>query len=143
MHSTLKRENVILSLIKFFTDSITSAPVIYDKWFDVIEQDEWYSVNLGDIDWGNMSSMPLTIICCKRGTFENYDLANFVDKMMVILIPDGDKKLSVDLYDTTVTPWIKMGGFSFILKKQETDDVLSDGTKYVLIDILVKWGTML
>jgi hypothetical protein len=143
MHPTLSRENVVLSLIKFFTDNITTAPVDYDTWFEVRENDDkWYSINFGEFNFGKISRFPLTVVCLIQGTFENYDLAKHVDNFMSKIVSDSDNKLGVDLYDTSVTPWAKAGGFSFILENQD-EGKLENGTKFVLIDISVKWGTML
>lgn len=145
MHGTLSRENIVLSVIKFFTDNLTSAPITYDTWFELMEgHEKWYSVNFGDFDFENkMAQFDLTIICLSNGNYENYELASHVDDLMDVIISDEDNKLSVDLYDTSSEPWVKCGGMSFFVQGQPSEDRLEDGTKYVLVDIFVKWGTML
>lgn len=142
MHPTLKRENLVLSLIKFFTDNITSAPVVYDEWFEVRDDEKWYSINFGEVNFDTISAFPLTVICLIKNTYENYDLAKHADDFMSKVISDNDIKLGVDLFDVSVEPWVKCGGLSFMLKHNE-EGKLEDGAKFVLVDILVKWGTIL
>lgn len=138
MDPTNKETNIRRSIKKFFVDGITTTPVFFDRSFTMNPQsDEWLNIILEAIRPRDVSIASMLIYLNTANDLEVDKLSLLRDTVVELLEPGR-----VDLYDTFVTPWVKVGGMQLIIESQSRMRYTPDQSKMCWIRTTLRWGAV-
>ena len=139
MDITLKEVNLKQSIKKFFVDGLPSQNLNFDAILspDLVSSDtvQWMSILLEGGNLGTVSEVQMSLFLFTRNDKEGDDLSAFGDDVIGLIYDHGN----FDLYNTSVTPWVKIGGVNIHIQNQSNMDSTPDGTKMKYIQTLLKW----
>ena len=138
MDATLKEVNLKKSIKKFFVDGLPGRELNFDKILtpDIVSSEtiQWVSVLLEGGNLDTVSEMTMSVYLFTRKDKEGFDLSAFSDEVIENLLYDG----TMDLFNTAVTPWAKIGGVDLHILDNTSGDA-PDNTKMKSIQVLLKW----
>lgn len=143
MDATLKEVNIWNSIKKFFIDGLDGTGIT--PYFDRIMTNNsttdgptrWVNIMVENLVPAHVSNANLTAFCFTKEDHEGDELSHVRDEI-VGLFYGG----SIDLYDTSVTPWTKIGGMIVVMKGQSKTIYNPDKSKLVYVQTLIKWGSV-
>lgn len=152
LNALAREENVKRSIKKYFVDLLGNDIVMFDKSLSHpdVRTDKtrvkWVIFQFGPYSRSVMSDYTLTISCMTRKDPEGVELSKLCDQVMDLLVDRAisDGMARIPLYDTSIVPWIKIGGMTV----QETLDSLpfeapGDETKARIMAARLRWGAAL
>jgi len=141
MDATLKEVNLKKSIKKFFVDGLPSWELNFDKILtpDLMDTDkrQWMSALLEGGSLGTVSSVQMSLFLFSRKDIEGQDLAAFWDEVMTLLYPG-----TFDLYNTSIIPWVKIGGVVIDVLSHSNSDETPDGTKMKWVQTELRWTAL-
>jgi len=145
---TARRANFKDSIKRFFCSGYTGE-LTFDKSLsspDLLNDksvDRWVNIDLGEIDRGYMSTVPLEVYCASRKDPEGFKLAQLTDTMVDLLsdttMTDGMKR--IPFYRSVPSgpdDWVLLGSFVVqdIIESKELR--APDNTKYIILFVTLK-----
>lgn len=121
-----------------FDKSLSSPDLMNDKTVD-----RWVNIDLGEIDRGYMSEVPIEIRCASRQDPEGFKLAQLTDFMMGLLSDtdqtDGMKR--IPFYRSVPSgpdDWVLLGSFVVQEVIESRELYAPDNTKYIILFVTLK-----
>lgn len=142
MDASLKETNVWRSIKKFFVDGLNETDIT--PYFDRILQrpsdnapNKWVNILVENIEPHHVSDASMTIFCISKEDHEGDELSAIRDTIIELLYPGH-----IDFYDTSVDPWVKVGGMVVINDGQSNTIYNPDQSKMLYIQNILKWGAV-
>jgi len=145
---TVRRANFKDSVKRFFC-SVYSGEMTFDKSLsspDLLNDktvDRWINIDIGEIDRGYMSTVPLEIYCASRKDPEGFKLAQLTDTIMGHLSDttqtDGMKR--IPFYRSVPSgpdAWVLLGSFVVHDVIESKELYAPDNTKYIILFVTLK-----
>lgn len=136
---TSKSVNLIRSAKKFWKDGITAYPIHFDASFSVEKAPpQWIGVKISDEFIGQISNALMIAYLHSRQDREGVVLTTMKDAVLS-LFENG----YFNLYNTEVTPWVKIGGvlIDYINITDEEDNLPSE-TKIKIVSTVIRWSAV-
>lgn len=144
-----REANIRDSIKKFCIDNIETTSgikVTFDKALSVPniqgkDVTRWVSVHIGDISPGIMTDIVLNLYCCTRQDNEGFRLSQVCDTVVGYFSgdPDGsDGTKRIDLYQSNVSPWVKLGGMVVQDIRKSADLFAEDETKFKVVTVRIR-----
>ena len=147
LDQTAKIYNVQKSFRKYLIDNVNrigGVRVSFDK--DItppqkqgVPYDSWLSVNYGTSLPETVSMQMVRLACCTRKDKEADDLAQMRDTVMGYLTDTDTGYQRIPLYD--VSTWTAVGSMLVYIDAESGVQEATDGTKFKLINLTLKWGS--
>lgn len=141
MDATLKETNIWKSIKKFWLDGIdtTVTPVYFDRIVTTAQKEEnqWICVDTEDVLPAHVSSALMNVYMFSKEDKEGDQLIALRDTILELLY-DG----RISLYDTSVSPWNKVGGMMLYIINQSGIGRTDNKVKMRYMEILLKWGAV-
>lgn len=135
MESTLSRKNLWRSVKKFWKDA-SSYPVYFDNDFMIDRKENQYLiVNIDGIHIAQLSNGFMTVFVFSKKDAEGELLTATRDYVIDRMEPGY-----FDLYNTEVSPWVKIGGVILSEFEEVDGGNVPTGTKTLMIRCLMQWG---
>ena len=142
MDATIYHTNIWKSVKKLFVDGLTlpSTNIFFD---DIVAEpagisgNTWVCITVSDPIPGHVSRATLTIYMFSSEDSEGDDVIALRDDVMGLLEPG-----SFILYNTTVTPWVELGGVSVYPSFQSPKSRLTNKINMLYLENRLKWGSV-
>lgn len=146
LDATARRANIKDSLKRFFfteytgemtfDKSLSSPDLLNDKTVD-----RWINIDIGEVDRGYISTVPIEVYCASRKDPEGFKLAQLTDTMMGLL-SDTDKTDSmkrIPFYRSVISgEWPLLGSFVVQDVVESKELYAPDNTKYIILFATLK-----
>ena len=141
MDATLKEVNIRKSIKKFFVDGLPNIKVFFDRelntaWFPSGPA-QWVTVYLQGLRPGHVSNAYMPVYIFTKQDREGELISELRDTVFELLEPG-----SIPLYNTSVSPWIKIGGLMLTNMSQSGIIYHEDQSKVVVMHNTLKWGAV-
>lgn len=142
MDASLKETNVWKSIKKFFVDGLNGTDITpyFERPFVRSTDnapDKWVTILLENIVPHHVTDANLTVFCFSKQDHEGDELVYIRDTIIDLLYPG-----TIDFYDTSVDPWVKIGGMSVFVVGQSDNTHNPDQSKMRYIQNVLKWGAV-
>lgn len=124
--------------IQLFFDWIEDVPIDANG----VKLSEWIIIHFNDYDFGYVSECLIDINLFTRNDFENDNLNSLTDKLQNYILDEnatGGLK-TIPYYNTSVLPWVKIGGIIPYVRNIFPIEYTKDSTKMRTVHIICKWG---
>jgi len=142
LDQTAKEVNYQKSLKKFFIDNIKigeGITVIFDRdWTAPPDSSsaQWVAVDDGTLLKGSVFKRMPRVFCCTRSDPEGTLLFALKDTVLGYLTETS----RIPLYNCGVSPWVIVGYMSVYFDPESGVLRAPDGSKYIIIPMVLKWG---
>lgn len=139
------------SIRKYFIDSlegIEGVKVFFDWLEDTpvdannVKLSEWVICHFNEYEFGYVSECLVDVNLFTRNDFENDNLNILTDKFHNYIMDEeatGGLR-TIPYYNTSVEPWVKIGGIIPYIRNIFPIEYIKDSTKVRTIHIMCKWG---
>jgi hypothetical protein len=139
MDATNKETNLKRSIKKFFVEGLTTVPVYFDREITTgllsNTPNQWVNVMIQAIKPMSVSIASMPVYLFSKLDPEGDALSALRDTVVELLEPGR-----IDLYDTSVSPWVKIGGLFLIIDGQSRLTYNPDQSKMTWIMTTLRWG---
>jgi len=148
LDQTAKIYNVQKSFKRYIIDNVNrieNIRVSFDKDLSPpqkqgVAYDSWLSVNFGSSLPDTVAIQMVRLVCCARKDTEADDLSQMVDVVMGYLtdITQTNKERRIPLYN--ISTWAIVGSMLVFIDSESGIQESTDGTKFKIINLTLKWG---
>lgn len=151
LDSTARSANIRDSIKKYFVTNLSTTEGLFLSFDTSLSTpniqgtavDKWVMIRFGDLD-RKFGSHILNVYCCTRKDSEGFKLCQLTDKVMGYLTDatQTDGMARIPLYRSSATEsWTLLdGGFVVIVEGESSQYESEDDTKFVIINIRLRWG---
>ena len=145
---TARRAN-IKDTVKRFVHTVYSGEITFDKSMsspDLMNDktvDRWINIDIGEVERGYLSTVPVEIRCASRKDPEGFKLAQLTDTVMDFLsdttMSDGMKR--IPFYRSVPSgpdSWVLLGAFVVQEVFESKEMYAPDNTKYITLTAILK-----
>lgn len=151
LDATARESNARDSFKKHMIDSIKTAEgieITFDKGLNVpniqgTAVNRWVAVQFGSMQAWKISTYTVNIFCCTRQDPEGYRLVQLRDKVVGYLTDSSLGYKRIILYKSNESPWLAMGAMGVYLDSESGQMEAQDETKFKIIPVRLKWGSII